>query len=290
MRIELGCISAVVALCCPFLLIGADENKPKDYQSLEKASGSGAIKLKIKGNGFGYSGECIDMTITNSTSDSGYYLLEAGRRLHSEDSITQDILVVKEQKLEMAPRQTFHIKVFGFCCQLHNHAPQAKSKYRIGKMGDKGLVVLAEFLNKNIYSICAMQQAVWCISDNNPVASISDPDMKSILPLREKVAEIKGVPLPWYTIKYENGTTELFSGKQSKVCGQIDYYIANNSEVEVDVFDEHGTMVQPLTTGLLDPDKYSCPFELDVKGWHKGKYYVRVLVDGRKSTEKEFEL
>ncbi|HXP51611.1 MAG TPA: hypothetical protein VN922_16760 [Bacteroidia bacterium] len=290
MRKQVVFATAMMFICCPFIVWATNSNKKHSFQSIEKAESAGIIKLKIKGNGNGYSGNCIDMTIMNTSNDSSFYLLEAGRRLKADDPTTQDILVAKEQELKMAAKEIRHIKVFGFCCQNFNHAPSEKSKYGVGRMAAKKLVDLAEFLNKNTFTTSAMQNAVWSISDNMSVASITDVDGEKTMALRTKAAEIKGVPVPSYTITYANGTSESLRGNASLLSGQIDYYLASNSEVEVGVFNEQGVQVMPIMSGLQDPDKYNYPFNIDVKGWPQGKYFVRVFVDGRKAKEKDFEL
>src|ERR1700722_19385899 len=80
---------------------------PSKFVSVEKALKDGAIHLDIHGNG-GYYGNCLSMAIANALNDSGYYWLEAGRRLHSNDSTTQDILVTKDVFIPLAAKEEKH--------------------------------------------------------------------------------------------------------------------------------------------------------------------------------------
>jgi hypothetical protein len=262
----------------------------KEYISVEDAEHTGAIHLKIFSNGMGHCGYCIDMEISNMRHDSGYYHLEAGRRLHPTDSTAQDILVTKGQNIPLAAGEKKHLTIFGFCCQEHHHGPIDKSTYSVGHMADAELVELAQYLNENRYPISSMQFAVWVISDHNLLSSITGSSMDSTTPLRETVAKIAHLENTWYWITYENDTARLFSGRHSNVSGSLKYYVPSNTIVNISIYDSYGTLVKTLSNCPANSDSYTYNMSLDVKGWLKGKYYVRVTQDDVKSVEKTFEL
>jgi len=278
---------------CPLLLVMLSANRVevnKKYRSIQDGVNSGAIHLKIQANGKGFSGNCIEMDISNSPNDSGYYKLEAGRRLKADDSTAQDILVTKDQYIPLAAGEKKHLNVFGFCCQEHHHAPMPKSGYSVGNMADKDLVSLARFLNNNQCPLWSMQEAVWSISDNNALSSVENQNMDSVIELRNAVAGIKHITVPWYSLEYEKDTAHLFSGRASRLSGVLTYYVPGNELVNVSVFDQSGTLVKTISDGAANPDTYSSKLSLDVKGWAKGKYIIRVSLDGNKGLEKMFEL
>lgn len=147
------------------------------YISVEQASNAGSIHMDILGKG-GYSGFCLKMAIYNASADSGYYHLEAGRRLHSNDTGTQDILVTRDIFIEIAGKQEEHFFLYGFCSNMHRHAPDKESTYGVGHMADKKLLALAQYISKtdsahhSPYNLNTIQDAVWAISDNASIDGI----------------------------------------------------------------------------------------------------------------------
>lgn len=271
------------------LISATSDRAARKYISIQQAYDAGAIKLKITGTG-GYSGNCLEMEISNTLRDSGFYRLEAGRRLASDDSTLQDILVTKELHIPLAAGEKKHFSLFGFCCQLHHHAPAPKSTYSVGKMAKYDLVALAQFLNEKSYSTSAMQYAVWVISDNNPLSSVIADNMDSISSLREMVGKIKHIEVPWYSLEYLPDNSQLFSGEHCVLTGTLKYAINTNAIVNISVYDSYGQLVKTICDAPANPDTYVLPLRLDVRGWQKGKYYVRATRDDIKIFEKTFEL
>ncbi len=170
------------------------------FISIEKALKKGAVNMDIRGRG-GFSGNCLTLAIVNTTGDSGYYWVEAGRRLHSNDTSTQDILVTKDIYIPIAKNQEKHYVIFGFCCNEHRHGPGLTSSYTVGTMANLKLVKLARYLSKHAnFKVGLMQDAVWVISDNMPIDEIkdlaSDRDKASADSLTNEVASIKSMGGP----------------------------------------------------------------------------------------------
>jgi hypothetical protein len=166
----------LVCTAATLLLAAKPSVVKKNYISVEKAAKAGSVNLLIHGNG-GFSGNCIALSILNTLDDSGYYFVEAGRRLHSSDTGNQDILLAKDLLIPLAPHQERHIFLFGFCCQKHKNAPGLQSFYTVGKMADYKLAALAQYLNhpdttQGRIDLGNMQQAVWVISDNIPISQL----------------------------------------------------------------------------------------------------------------------
>jgi len=186
----------LTAIGSALVVIASAKTTPgkKKFISIEKASAEGVIRLNIHGRG-GYSGDCLTMAIVNTLHDSGYYWLEAGRRLHSNDTGVQDIFVAKDIFIRMAAGQEKHFSIFGFCCQMHKHAPSITSTYAPGVMTKFKLYALAQYLNnpKHKFSTEIIQQAVWVISDKIDLANIMThaEDTISAKVLKNAVAGIK---------------------------------------------------------------------------------------------------
>jgi hypothetical protein len=254
----------------------------KDTVSVGKAFLKKTIKLEIKGKG-GYQQECISMKIKSTIGDTLIVFVEAGRRLDSQDSSMQDILIVRDQYLTLGAQQEKTINVFGFCCQAHNKAPAEKSIFSVGDIADKPLADLARYINSSKLNASSMQQAVWVVSDNNELSSVVDDNTDEVKNLRKFLAKLKNIETPWYNTFYKKEAQSLFSGKPEKVTGEIDYMVTNDlAMVLINIRDAAGTIVKSyfVSKGAMRGE-YKYKLDWDVSKMTKGNYTVRVYENQR---------
>jgi hypothetical protein len=253
-------------------------NKDK-YISIEKLTKSGLLKTDVKGMG-GYQENCIEFSLKNLTNDSLFVLVEPGRRLTADDSVYQDIFIVKKNLIALGPLESKTMSGYGFCCQSHDHSPAKGSKFSLGYMTPKEWIKLATVIDENKFPAAAIQNAVWTVSNNHPLSSIYDEDIESISLLRKTVAEIKGIEIPWYSLTFVKDTARLFSGKPERVYGDLDYYINTNSNITINIRNKKGILVKTLVKDdSKGPGKYQYKLNLLVKSWPKGEYTVYVFQD-----------
>ncbi|MCE9540350.1 MAG: hypothetical protein K8R85_14210, partial [Bacteroidetes bacterium] len=181
--------------------------------SIEEAAKKGLIKLSLKAKG-GYTGDVIEMKIKNLTNKKLDLKMEAGRILDSKKNNEQDLLVTKSEDFFVSANQLKTINVFGMCCQAHNGSPQSNSDYDIGKLADSNLIKLACYIDKNnYYSNYTAQQAVWTLSDNNSLASISGGEKEVVTGLRNFVSKLTGRVIPPYDITYNRESDSHVIGR-----------------------------------------------------------------------------
>lgn len=285
-------IYTLIYLFCTNQTVSNDEEK---YIKIEDAIKKNFIKTEVIGKG-GHEEECVMLKIKNISEYDTTFYIEPGRRIASEDSSVQDILIVKEKMLLLASGEEATIDAYGFCCQVHNASPVKGEKFYIGNMADESLVKLAEFLNKNDFPAGAMQGAVWVVSDNNPLSCINSYDSTDVLKIRELqkfVAKLKKIPLDytWYSIQYKSDTTMLFSGVADTLYGEIEYELWNNCKANLIMYDERGSVLfRFFVDKHHNPDKYTYPVKFSVDGWRKGNYYIRLIADGQMKIEKKFKI
>jgi hypothetical protein len=256
--------------------------------SIEKAVKTGLIQLEIKGKG-GHSGICLHLKLSNKQSDSLYVILEAGRKLNSQNDEEQDILVTHEQLFALKGKEKKEADVYGFCCQASHHSPGKDSSFSVGKMADSAMIKLARFCDKNKFPQDAVQNAVWCLSDNHDVAGID----QSVEKLRKYVCEVKKVEMPWYQKDYAepgSGST-AFSNRTDKISGSINYTIEASSLLSIQLKDRDNKLVQKFTGNkMMSKGNYDYWFELQVTNWPKGKYYIDIYAGEQLIMKKEFEI
>ena len=273
-------ISSFVLLAVIFLSMRNNGNSNSEkYISIEKLTQSGLLKTEVKGLG-GHQENCIEFSLKNLTNDSLFVLVEPGRRLTADDSVYQDIFIVKKNLIALSPLESKTVSGYGFCCQSNDHSPAKDSKFSLGFMAPKDWIKLATVIDENKFPVGAIQSAVWTVSNNHPLSSIYDENMESISLLRKTVAEIKGIEIPWYSLTFVKDTARLFSGKPERVFGDLDYYINSNSSITINIRDKKGILVKTLVKDdSKGPGKYQYKLNLLVKGWPKGEYTVYVFQD-----------
>ena len=190
------------------------------YQSIEKLISEGKLKAEFMSKG-GHSGDCMQLVMENTTRDSLHVDLEAGRRLVSRDSTRQDILVVRNRRLALAPQGQTTTGAYGFCCQSSHGSPRRQDTFAVGHMAPPKWVNLAEFISDRNFPEDALQDAVWAMSDDHSVGAITTSGTENIRPLKKKVARLKGVEFPWYTVTYMEDITQMFSGKPKNLKGRL---------------------------------------------------------------------
>lgn len=265
------------------------DGKKSEYISIQKLIEENQLKVDITSIG-SHQENCIRFDIENKTSKSIKVLIEAGRRLNSFDSTIQDILIVKNRTIELEPYEQKLIPGYGFCCQSTKKGPKKNSKFSIGNT-PKEFIELCTVIDENDFPASSLQSAVWAISNDHRVSSISAPNMNKIKKLREIVAKIKGVELPWYSISYEKDTAMLFTNKHERIFGDIIYDVQNSAQITITLRHKNGDLVAVLLDGKPSRGKQFYKLDLRVKGWPKGEYEIFVYEDYSKlNIKKTFKL
>lgn len=274
-----------------FIFIVFNASAKKDTVAISKAFLKKIIKLDIKGKG-GYQGECLSMKIKNNSADSILIFIEAGWRFDSSDSTMQDILVVKDQYLPLAKKQEKTFGVEGFCCQAHKAGPAEKSKFAIGDSAKGQLRTIAKYLSKIKVSIDNLQHAIWVVSDNNDLSSVEDDGTDTSKKLREFIAKLKGIQVPFYNTKYKVEPGPAFSGKPKNITAKLNYSINNDlALVMANIRDEAGTIVKSfiLQKGAMRGE-YTFDMDWDVSNMTKGKYTIRIYENQRELLKQSINL
>jgi len=270
------------------------DNKKK-YLSIEDAIKNKVVTASIIGKG-GHTGECIDLNIESLIDKDTLIRIEPGRHLVSDDTLLQDILIIKEIQVLLAAKEKKLMNIFGFCCEATNHSPYKGAKFNVGYMPDSSFIKLAMFLSASNLPLDVMQSAVWVLSNNHTINSITNenendkPKMKELYKL---IAGVKGLDMkfPWYTLKYKTDTARLFSNRPVKLLAEFEYSLSDPANVDLLIRDSRNVVVTNLFTDRpQNPNNYNYRFSLDVAKWPKGKYFVILYVDNQLRIKREFEL
>jgi hypothetical protein len=258
----------------------AEKKSDPPYISIEELVKEHKLSLAVVGEG-GHQGDCLQFELKNLTQDTLRVLIEQGRHFVSEDSSLQDILLIKNYEFLFPPLAKLVKVGYGFCCEASMRSPYAKALFNVGFMSPKEWKPVLEILSNNSFDPSTVQSAVWVLSDNHAISSVHDDKNEHIQSLREALAKVKKLELPWYNISYEQDTAMLFTGRYKRLWGSIDYQLKHNSFVYINIRSIDGIFVMNLVEDMPQPPgEYTYKWDISVKNWPKGEYDVNIYIDG----------
>ena len=282
-----------LALSVPLLLLSSTTAEKK--VNILDAVKNKQITVAVNSKG-GHSGSCLSMKLANTSGEKLIVLIPPGTVFKAADEGEQDIFVVKAQMITLNPAQKTTIDASGFCCQLHDRSPGSGSAFAVGITSDEKLIKLAEHINLNNYPAHVYQEAIWCVSDNNPVSNIyaEGEEIKAIKPLKEFICQLTGQKDDWYSTQQNrtlNAEREIVS-QPVKVQGDLKYDTTKGEQLRREVIGPDGIAIEGLGYKAVSPmtGTLSYNFALEVEGWDKGVYKVLVYANKKVILEQKFEI
>ncbi len=266
---------------------------PDTPLKLEEAIKKGIIKLSVTGLG-GHSGNCISAKIKNTSTQNISLKIAPGTLFKPDDTTMQDILIVKELLVNLEKNSEKSQPLTGFCCISENRCPSEGMNFKLGKVSNPKLIEIAVYLNKSKHDENTMQSAVWSVSDANSVSEIYDEEPEKVRPLREEVCRLTGQTNDWYSTNTNRVVDErgYIQTEPVKIAGDISVEVKNPAPIYQGVYRENGEEViankkvfDISRTGML-----TYKFAMQVKGWKKGNYYVKVTMSGKEILKQKFTI
>lgn len=292
MKTKKVCFQFLISLAILFIyapITGASPSNPA-AQSIEKLATTGQIKVNISSLG-GYQEECVAFTICNQTNDwvSGY--VEPGRRLFSNNENEQDILIVKEMDFVLAPKESKTVNGYGFCCQSSNSGPSEGSGYSLGQMTDDNWQALSQIINQADYPEDAIQHAVWVMSDGHDIRSIPAFGDENTIALRQSVADILGIEIPWYSFLYAEDSTRVFSGVANRLFAELGFTVPRRTMISGQIHDKDGNLVYTFPSYHTSAGTHNYHVSVALDAFEPGDYTLSIIEDfGVLNTQKKFQI
>lgn len=228
-----------------------------------------------------YNGKSVDLIIKNNTSASLKIKIPSGTLFHPQDDDEQTLIQLEDDFIVLKPRGTYEGSSVAYCTESNDRCPSKGNSMKITANKNPQFSKLSKYLiGKNIET-STYQSAVWAISDGHNVSNIEaiDPATKEF---RKYIATITGQDDTWFSSPQNVQVDEEgnFRRETVVITGQLEFNCEKNAQVRQDIYKESGESV-------LISDKYmtarygkvTYKFTMRVKGWEKGKYFIK-LHDG----------
>jgi len=208
------------------------------------------------------------------------------------DSTQQDLLVVGDQVLALAPHGRAAVACRAFCCEAGDASPVFSNAFDQGRLADESLVKLAQHLASSSYPEHAMQQAVWTVSNDTPISAIDADEGAATLALRQFVSTLTGRPVPWYTTAFVAPSEgRAFDPTPTSITGHVEFQQRHAGVLSIVVKDADGSTIRVIDEGRdLRQGMYTIDVEITVLGWPRGRYAICFASDGVLLKKQEFEV
>ena len=226
-------------------------------------------------------GNSVDLNITNLTSQTIELLVPAGSKYSTDNEDEQTLIQLEDKFIALQPKQTYTGKVAAFCTEASDRCPTSASAMKITKNTNPKFTELSEYIKGKTIDKSTFQDAVWAISNGYNVSNITVEDPVSI-DFRKKVAEITGQKNPWFNSP-QNVTIDdrgNFNMETVLIAGQLEFMCNKGTLVHQNIYKANGESV--LISDKTMQARYGnvrYRFQIQVKGWEKGEYYIK-LHDG----------
>jgi hypothetical protein len=274
-------------------LLCAAATLPASSRSVDLGPALHAGEARITATALGgHSGHCLQVNAENLTARPVTLRIPSGWRFGSKDSTQQDLLVVGDQVLALAPNGRASVTCRAFCCEAGDASPSFASAFDEGRLADERLVKLAQHLAASSYPEQAMQQAVWTVSNDNPISAVDADEGAATLALRQYLSALTGRPVPWYTTAFATPAEgRAFDPTPTRITGRVDFQQRHAGVLSIVVKDGDGRTLRVIDEGRdLRQGRYSIDVEVTVRGWPPGHYTICIAVDGVLLKKEGFEV
>lgn len=283
MNRHLSYFFVVLASCLSFALIISAHRAPLASSiNLQDALKNQQVNAFATSNGK-HSGRSVDLVLVNKTSQVLQLTIPAGTQYEPEDEGEQTLIQLEPQLITLQPGGTFRGQVGAFCTEAGDRCPSSSGQFKISQNKNPKFDALTAYLKDKKVNKLSYQDAVWAISDGFSVSNMV-AETQADKDFRKQVAQISGQKDTWYTSPQQIDIDDQgnFNFETLNINGRLSFNCAAGTKVFQDIHKGNGDVFHASDRSMTAQyGNVNYAFHLAVRGWEKGKYYIRVH-DGTK--------
>ncbi|MCB0644766.1 MAG: hypothetical protein KDC44_24140 [Phaeodactylibacter sp.] len=245
--------------------------------TLEELKAHPDFEVSVEANG-AYSGHSIILKIQSDYRKNVEVLIPAGTVFFTSDDGDQILIIVEDEVLALNKNQTRRKTLDGYCTEASDGIPDAEMAMTFMPTQREQLQQLANFLNTHKgFDDHAIQEAVWCVSDQHPLSYIYSENAEKSKALTQFVAELTGQERPWNQVKrVQSASGGYIVSNPVLVSGRVEFATTKATTLKSKIIDADGNLIvdNPESTNLPKTNSARLNFRLSVSGWAAGTYYV----------------
>jgi hypothetical protein len=223
----------------------------------------------------GHDGACMKIQCRSLKGQSMRLRIPQGQLMNPADTTMQVLVVAQEETVAVGAKTPAEAVLKAFCTQAGHRSPMMGTAFSTGAMAPDKVCQLLRFLSDhNKIDSGDAQSAVWCLIHHHHLGSIEDLD------IRKYLADLTGLPMPGYHIKYETKVVPgqpADWGKAMVIDSQFQYTLTADDKLSLILYDANNNIVKILRKD--DPAKageHRSGIHLQVWTLDPGKYKVRL--------------
>ena len=292
MQFSLSKSFSVMSLIAALLIVQAFtfSTPPKEVE-LSTAITSKKVNAEIKSIGR-HEGKSIAIKLKNNTSSNLRVKITAGTLFHPEDNGEQTLIHLEDNFIALKPKGEYNGFLAAFCTESSDRCPSNGNGMKIARNKNPKFTELSDYLKGKKISKSVYQDAVWAISDGKSVSNIDSSEPSSAA-LKKFMATLTGQKNTWFSSPQNRHVDEDGNIVQETVLitGQLKFDCRKNAQVKQDIYKENGESVFISKRSMTaQTGKVTYKFTMRVKGWEKGKYYIKIHEGGNEIARHYFNV
>lgn len=274
-QLSIRSLLVVLALAGAGITFAQKPKRPVVYD-LQEALQQKLVSLSVEGLG-GYQGESLKVHCKNL---SGHFIrvrIPLGQLMAPADTNEQTLVVAIEQTLALSAKTPVETTLQTFCTEAGDMSPSKGAAFSVGALASSQVCKLLKYLiDAGKTDSYDAQAAVWCLTSNrHGVASIGDAELAKF------TAELKGVSLPEYKIRYQmeeevpGRPADL--GKALVVEGNFVFILGRDEITRMVLLDGDGKLIKQLSKDeVMKAGEHHTGMHLEVYNLPGNKYTLRL--------------
>ena len=224
----------------------------------------------------------MQMTVSNLSNEPLDIDLDPGYMLEASESGYQAMLLTQAVALKLNGNEKKRNYLYAMCTEISKSGPNSSLHYRVADLAKPALLQMATFIASKKYLVHGAQQAVWSISDDLPISSITDADPVIQKDLQQQAASIKGVHFDELKNEYERRKgVQMAAFDGQKLDRNITFSVKDTALVSVGFYDGQGNLIRPIFNNrLFREGKHSIRYNPYPLAFAGKQYTVRMMKDG----------
>jgi hypothetical protein len=270
--------------------------------TIEEALTKKVVSLKLSSNGNGIQEGMIALRVTNTSGEELRIQVPIGQLLRCSEDPRQDLIVVQEELLVLAPGKSTSRNLITMCIEANDSSPGEEVTYTLKGVASGSLLQTARYIQSHKHFNSAGQSAIWVVSDNYDIGWI-DGTSASVQALREHMSKTTGKPNPWYSTKHTGNENYQLSDRYDRNQPRQEEYTMTEAEIKGDfkfkleqpatatfgVYDKDGNnLISYFENKSLPNGELSFRFRYRASRIQRGTYFARVVSGGRILAEQSF--
>ena len=265
---------------------------PKKEFTLQEILTDAKFEVSTTSNG-GHSEQSVTLKIISKQKSNINVVIPSGTLFYPENEGHQTLVAPIQRVLAIKPSENTFI-LDGFCTEANDGCPSSGSNFTIALSDNEKLTKLFSFIKEHEIDIHNMQEAIWCITDNESIANVYAKDTAVNTKFKNLLSQLTGQKIPWYSTKRDFEVDERGNINRNSVelKGNVEFSTTKQTVIKSKIINEQGDLIHQYNKDFTVPKAIKdiqLTFSVSVKGWEKGKYYVIYYTnDGDEIVKEEF--